>query len=216
MFPHSVIVVITLKNIYIYLESQSYVLNFHGRVTQASVKNFQLIESDDHQTESQKGMHPQHLIPNNNRQQQSAKDAAAASGGQLYNDQMQRQQQQQSNMKRSHPVEGPHHSQQQQPLAGGNLLNAGRFLRKSLEDELSDLKALNSTTTNNGVAASGLNEYVMDKIVSNKSLTYNSSIVMQFGRISSHEFTCDVTHPLSILQAFSIALSSFDSKLACE
>lgn len=49
-----------------------------------------------------------------------------------------------------------------------------------------------------------------------RSLTYNSSIVMQFGRISSHEFTCDVAYPLSILQAFAIALSSFDSKLACE
>ena len=28
-------------------ESQSYVLNFHGRVTQASVKNFQIVHEDD-------------------------------------------------------------------------------------------------------------------------------------------------------------------------
>ena len=28
-------------------ETQSYVLNFHGRVTQASVKNFQLVHDDD-------------------------------------------------------------------------------------------------------------------------------------------------------------------------
>lgn len=28
-------------------ETQSYVLNFHGRVTQASVKNFQIILDDD-------------------------------------------------------------------------------------------------------------------------------------------------------------------------
>lgn len=28
-------------------ESQSYVLNFHGRVTQASVKNFQVIHESD-------------------------------------------------------------------------------------------------------------------------------------------------------------------------
>lgn len=47
-------------------------------------------------------------------------------------------------------------------------------------------------------------------------LNYDTSVVMQFGRTSSHEFTCDVTHPLSILQAFSVALSSLDSKLACE
>lgn len=29
------------------LETQSYVLNFHGRVTQASVKNFQVVHDDD-------------------------------------------------------------------------------------------------------------------------------------------------------------------------
>ncbi|CAF3539563.1 unnamed protein product [Rotaria sordida] len=29
-------------------ETQSYVLNFHGRVTQASVKNFQIVHDDDH------------------------------------------------------------------------------------------------------------------------------------------------------------------------
>lgn len=46
--------------------------------------------------------------------------------------------------------------------------------------------------------------------------SYDKSIVMQFGKVSDHEFTCDVAYPLSILQAFSIALSSFDSKLACE
>lgn len=28
-------------------ETQSYVLNFHGRVTQASVKNFQIINAED-------------------------------------------------------------------------------------------------------------------------------------------------------------------------
>ncbi|EUB61498.1 Tubby protein [Echinococcus granulosus] len=31
-------------------ETQSYVLNFHGRVTQASVKNFQLIDNGDEST----------------------------------------------------------------------------------------------------------------------------------------------------------------------
>ena len=28
-------------------DTQSYVLNFHGRVTQASVKNFQIVHEDD-------------------------------------------------------------------------------------------------------------------------------------------------------------------------
>ena len=33
--------------LFLKLETQSYVLNFHGRVTQASVKNFQVVHDDD-------------------------------------------------------------------------------------------------------------------------------------------------------------------------
>ena len=40
-----------ILNLCIYLlcfaETQSYVLNFHGRVTQASIKNFQIIHASD-------------------------------------------------------------------------------------------------------------------------------------------------------------------------
>ncbi|NP_001116953.1 tubby-related protein 3 [Xenopus tropicalis] len=41
-------------------------------------------------------------------------------------------------------------------------------------------------------------------------------IVMQFGRVAEDFFTLDYSYPLCALQAFSVALSSFDSKLACE
>ena len=41
-------------------------------------------------------------------------------------------------------------------------------------------------------------------------------IILQFGRISKDEFTMDVDWPLSLLQAFAICLSSFDSKIACD
>ncbi|XP_064487801.1 tubby protein homolog isoform X2 [Ornithodoros turicata] len=41
-------------------------------------------------------------------------------------------------------------------------------------------------------------------------------IVMQFGRVGEECFTMDYCYPLCALQAFAIALSSFDSKLACE
>ncbi|XP_050355637.1 protein king tubby [Nymphalis io] len=41
-------------------------------------------------------------------------------------------------------------------------------------------------------------------------------VVMQFGRISEDVFTMDFRYPICALQAFGIALSSFDSKLACE
>nr|CAD7573304.1 unnamed protein product [Timema californicum] len=41
-------------------------------------------------------------------------------------------------------------------------------------------------------------------------------IVMQFGRVAEDVFTMDYRYPLCAVQAFAIALSSFDSKLACE
>uniref|UniRef100_A0A1I8H558 Tub domain-containing protein n=1 Tax=Macrostomum lignano TaxID=282301 RepID=A0A1I8H558_9PLAT len=41
-------------------------------------------------------------------------------------------------------------------------------------------------------------------------------IVMQFGRISDDIFTMDFAYPMCALQAFGVALSSFDGKLACE
>ncbi|GAU97585.1 hypothetical protein RvY_08858-2 [Ramazzottius varieornatus] len=41
-------------------------------------------------------------------------------------------------------------------------------------------------------------------------------IVMQFGRVAEDAFTMDFTYPMCAFQAFSIALSSFDGKLACE
>ncbi|XP_070499516.1 protein king tubby 1 isoform X2 [Chironomus tepperi] len=41
-------------------------------------------------------------------------------------------------------------------------------------------------------------------------------IVMQFGRTADDVFTMDFRYPLCALQAFQIALSSFDGKLACE
>ncbi|XP_044749373.1 protein king tubby isoform X1 [Coccinella septempunctata] len=41
-------------------------------------------------------------------------------------------------------------------------------------------------------------------------------VVMQFGRVAEDVFTMDYRYPLCALQAFGIALSSFDNKLACE
>ncbi|KAJ9060302.1 hypothetical protein DSO57_1032202 [Entomophthora muscae] len=51
------------------------------------------------------------------------------------------------------------------------------------------------------------------QIVHSSDLDY---IVLQFGRIAESTFTLDYQYPLCPLQAFAIALSSFDAKLACE
>lgn len=41
-------------------------------------------------------------------------------------------------------------------------------------------------------------------------------VIMQFGRVDEDTFTCDYRYPLSAIQAFGIALSSFDSRLIRE
>lgn len=41
-------------------------------------------------------------------------------------------------------------------------------------------------------------------------------IYLQFGRVGDQEFTLDFQWPFSPMQAFAVALSSFDNKLACE
>lgn len=39
---------------------------------------------------------------------------------------------------------------------------------------------------------------------------------MQFGRVAEDVFTMDYSYPMCAIQAFAVALSSFDGKLACE
>ncbi|KAJ3084689.1 hypothetical protein HDU99_007305 [Rhizoclosmatium hyalinum] len=51
------------------------------------------------------------------------------------------------------------------------------------------------------------------QIVHDHDLDY---IMMQFGRVEAHKFTMDFKYPMTAVQAFGIALTSFDAKLACE
>lgn len=113
-------------------------LNFNGRVTQASVKNFQLVVSDKSKSES---------------------------------------------------------------MANVDIIK-------------NDLQTVSSKTSSKNLPPT--NSQPNSRSESIVSIALDDDIAMQFGRISDKEFTCDVNYPLSILQAFCIALSSFDSKLACE
>ncbi|KAI8823052.1 tubby C-terminal-like domain-containing protein [Fimicolochytrium jonesii] len=44
----------------------------------------------------------------------------------------------------------------------------------------------------------------------------NEYIILQFGRVGDEHFTVDFQYPMSCVQAFAIALTSFDAKLLCE
>jgi hypothetical protein len=56
----------------------------------------------------------------------------------------------------------------------------------------------------------------MGSKVTPRSVFTADYIVLQFGRVAEDAFTLDYRYPLCALQAFAIALSSFDGKLACE
>lgn len=43
-----------------------------------------------------------------------------------------------------------------------------------------------------------------------------NTVTLQFGKVSKDEFTMDLQYPMTIFQAFAIALTSFDSKIACD
>eukprot|EP00455_Lapot_gusevi_P025306 TRINITY_DN2657_c0_g1_i2.p1 TRINITY_DN2657_c0_g1~~TRINITY_DN2657_c0_g1_i2.p1 ORF type:complete len:424 (+),score=85.29 TRINITY_DN2657_c0_g1_i2:106-1377(+) len=51
------------------------------------------------------------------------------------------------------------------------------------------------------------------QLIQNENPEY---VVLQFGKVASHKFTMDYQWPMSAFQAFSICLSSFDYKIACE
>lgn len=138
-------------------------LNFHGRVTQASVKNFQLVECDDH------------LV---GRHSDARQDRVISQG---------------------HTGDGP---------------AAGQDEVARLQVNTTDVNETTGQFKAPATMSSKAGEQQNPPDIRNYA--YNNSVVMQFGRISEHEFTCDVSHPLTILQAFTVALSSFDSKLACE
>lgn len=194
-------------------------LNFHGRVTQASVKNFQLIECEEHLIGGQpasggdgKPVHP-------------ANEGSLTRDGLRSGDSLSAMHPNQS--RSSQPQQQQLLLQQADRLAQTKLATLNEFYdntkhnraESDYEGSMSDVRAV-IMSANNGSNGNADAAISLDKsqasLMGNKCMAYNSSIVMQFGRVSNHEFACDVTYPLSILQAFSIALSSFDSKLACE
>jgi tubby-related protein 1 len=90
-----------------------------------------------------------------------------------------------------------------------------------MESEVADLYQNKVPKWNDQIGAFVLNfnKRVSTASVKNFQLVnqYDPDVVyLQFGRAGKEAFTMDVRHPLSIVQAFGIVLSSFDYKLCCE
>lgn len=183
-------------------DSQSYVLNFHGRVTQASVKNFQLVEAnsqefatlDDHSSSPSHAWDPS----SSPSAPPSSASSSALKSGQFdhYSERIP--------SKNEYAPTLPTTS----PSASGAKSSS---TSSGMMQQMMSNQGTGGTSPNSMMA---MQQQQQQMIMMTGGL--DPEVTMQFGRVSDKEFTCDVTHPLSPLQAFAIALSSFDSKLACE
>uniref|UniRef100_A0A8R1HZF5 Tubby-like protein n=1 Tax=Caenorhabditis japonica TaxID=281687 RepID=A0A8R1HZF5_CAEJA len=97
------------------------------------------------------------------------------------------------------------------------------LLERQKNGDLEGLKILNNKSPqwNDETQSYVLNFHgrVTQASVKNFQIIHNDApeyIVMQFGRVSDDEFTMDFRYPLSAIQAFGIAMSSFHGKIACE
>lgn len=165
-------------------ETQSYVLNFKGRVTQASVKNFQLVVSDVTRPKTATASDLRRSASSHQlRQRYPGSDSGLDSNSNDHGE--------------DEDEEDEEDSDEEAYGAKSQSFASTRPMSKTLSKS-GYLSASNSEDAKNLVADP------------------NELVSLQFGRVSNTQFSCDVSWPFSLLQAFAIALSSFDSKLACE
>ncbi|VTJ66709.1 Hypothetical predicted protein [Marmota monax] len=171
-------------------ESGAYVLNFHGRVTRASVKNFQIVHPED----------PDYLVLHLAAWPQIC--SLWTSG---------------SRFVRSKPSlsacpvsMGSWHEQE-------SLMN--RLQRGSGQGLVLLQNKAPSWSDESGAYVLNFHGRVTRASVKNFQIVHPEDpdyLVLQFGRVAPDMFTMDFRFPLCPLQAFAICLSSFDGKLACE
>lgn len=166
-----------------FAETQSYVLNFHGRVTQASVKNFQLVVQEGSSTRGSKCSTVSEMRRSASSQQLRQRQENSDSNTQDFDEE-------------DEDGEGEEETQE----------GYGQKRRKSVA----------STGKPPAKSRSGYLLASCSEDAKNLATDLNELVSLQFGRVSNTQFSCDVSSPLSLMQAFAIALSSFDSKLACE
>lgn len=244
-----------LHNVIIQIETQSYVLNFHGRVTQASVKNFQLVvaeipgssqlnnfpagnasrsaKSAASVNETMRRSASSHQLRNRNNGADSGVESMRRSrtNGELNGDDGDVDDDDDDPEEEGDEEEGDEEDDLEDDLedekysgrAGGKAISNTSSSRTTSNSTFASTRPLSKSSGGGLNKAGGYmnsnNNSENDTSSSNTptATTTNDQLVsLQFGRVSNTQFSCDVSWPLSLLQAFAIALSSFDSKLACE
>ncbi|KAH9493301.1 hypothetical protein DERF_014060 [Dermatophagoides farinae] len=197
-------------------ETQSYVLNFHGRVTQASVKNFQLVVQNFNLVNNNNNNDGNNRKSNNNTagDNQSTTTTAtilrrSASSHQLRH-----------NNDFNNDDDDDDDSDDDDDDDGSDddsIDNSNEYVDENGENKTKSSSTISSSLRkNHPLSKSGYLMATSSEDAKQIADHSNDLVSLQFGRVSNTHFSCDVSWPLSLLQAFAIALSSFDSKLACE
>ncbi|XP_027201481.2 tub domain-containing protein ktub [Dermatophagoides pteronyssinus] len=196
-------------------ETQSYVLNFHGRVTQASVKNFQLVVQNANNNDGNN----RKSNNNNNSADDQAILRRSASSHQLRHNSKLYNNPDDNDDDDDDDDDGGNSNEDSDSDSVSN--NDGNNNDDSDNDNDKNTKKKSKKSSlglrkNHPISKSGYLMATSSEDAKQIADYSNDLVSLQFGRVSNTHFSCDVSWPLSLLQAFAIALSSFDSKLACE
>ncbi|GJP51660.1 hypothetical protein CLOM_g10812 [Closterium sp. NIES-68] len=170
---------------------QCWCLNFRGRVTVASVKNFQLVQATPQPPQPPSPLHlpcaascpsfspasSSSLTASNHHGARPGPSAAATAGS----------------------------SSSSNGSDGGNGSSTMSRSRDEASGRNGDCRAGERGSAGTGMSRGGRGAKDVDQ-----------PVVLQFGKVGRDAFTMDYRHPLSAFQAFAICLSSFDTKVACE
>ena len=189
-------------------------MNFHGRVTQASVKNFQLVVQNANNND---GNNRKSNNNNNSADDQAILRRSASSHQLRHNSKLY-----------SNPDDNDDDDDDDDDDGGdsnedsdSDSNNDGNNNNDSDNENDKNTKKKSKKSSlglrkNHPISKSGYLMATSSEDAKQIADYSNDLVSLQFGRVSNTHFSCDVSWPLSLLQAFAIALSSFDSKLACE
>ncbi|CAI5536051.1 unnamed protein product [Closterium sp. Naga37s-1] len=211
---------------------QCWCLNFRGRVTVASVKNFQLIHATPHQPHPP-SLHQPH--PPSLHQPHPPSPLLPPCAAHC------------SSLSSSSPslTVPKHHGGSSEPVgagASGSGIRNGGGASSSSGSSSSSSSSSSSGGDSGGSGSSNGSSNANSTISSRGGEASSSSgggrahelgatgtcgavrggrdvdqpVLLQFGKVGRDAFTMDYRYPLSAFQAFAICLSSFDTKVACE
>lgn len=193
-------------------------MNFHGRVTQASVKNFQLVVQNFNLVNNNNNNDGNNRKSNNNNNNNTAGDnQSTTTTATILRRSASSHQLRHNNDFNNDDDDDSDDDDDDDGSDDDSIDNSNEYVDENGENKTKSSSTISSSLRkNHPLSKSGYLMATSSEDAKQIADHSNDLVSLQFGRVSNTHFSCDVSWPLSLLQAFAIALSSFDSKLACE